>query len=161
MLKCCRLQFCMGVCKSCLWVAGIPLTFTTLWANSADKKSDDSFLIFLRKQILIFHTHCLWWRQCGWNVKTCFLGKIIIKNILKCHLLIFLPRVLSIYLHSLTKNRKWQINSIFFFILEIINFHEIIFSLKYILFSSLVRCFQWVHTACFCGEIRKLSMLFY
>ena len=32
-----------------------PLTFTTLWANSAD----DKLIFFSRKQVLTFHAHCL------------------------------------------------------------------------------------------------------
>ena len=39
------------------------LTFTTLWANSADNKLVISFLIFPRKQDLTFHAKCLLWRQ--------------------------------------------------------------------------------------------------
>ena len=47
------------------------LTFTTLWANSAENKLVIFFLFFSRKQDLTFHTNCLLW-----NVKTYFLGKI-------------------------------------------------------------------------------------
>ena len=35
------------------------------------------------------------WRPFGWNVKICFVGKIR-KKLLKCRLLIFLPRVLRL-----------------------------------------------------------------
>ena len=35
------------------------LIFTTLWANPADDKTDDIFLIFPRKQDLTFHANCL------------------------------------------------------------------------------------------------------
>ena len=56
---------------------------------------DDIFLNFPGKQDLTFYASMLHWRQFAWNVKTCFLGRIK-KNILICHLLKILPRVLSI-----------------------------------------------------------------
>ena len=44
------------------------------------------FLIFQRKQVLIFHVNHLLGRRFTWNIKTCFLWKIK-KNISKCRLL--------------------------------------------------------------------------
>ena len=51
--------------------------------------------IFPRKQSLTLQANCLNRRQFAWNVKACFLEKIR-KNIWKCHLLKFLPSMLSI-----------------------------------------------------------------
>ena len=39
------------------------LTFTTLWANSADDRLMIFFLIFTKKQDLAFHANCLLRRQ--------------------------------------------------------------------------------------------------
>ena len=36
----------------------------------------NSFLIFLRKQVLTFHAKCLYWKQFAWNVKSCFSRKM-------------------------------------------------------------------------------------
>ena len=65
------------VCCSCSFSKKIyKLTFTTLWAFSADDKMMLFFLFFPRKQDLTFHANCLRRRQFAWNVKSCFLGKI-------------------------------------------------------------------------------------
>ena len=82
------------------------LTFTTLWANSSDKK----LIFFPRKQHLTFHANCL--RQFAWNVKSCFLGKIR-KNTSICRMLKFLPRVLSVKV--CTSGRFWRNCCRFFF----------------------------------------------
>ena len=54
-----------------------PLTFTTLWANSADDNLliYIYFLFFPTKQDLTFHANCLHLRQFARNVITCFAGK--------------------------------------------------------------------------------------
>ena len=59
------------------------------------RQIDDIFLIFPRKQALIFHANCLLRRQFACNIKAYFLGKIR-KNISKCCLLRILPRMLSV-----------------------------------------------------------------
>ena len=33
------------------------------------------FFYFPRKQDLTLHANCFWWRQCAWNVESCFLRK--------------------------------------------------------------------------------------
>ena len=53
------------------------------------------FLCSPKEQDLTFHTNCLHWRHFAWNAKSCFLVKIR-KNISKCRLLTFLPRVLRV-----------------------------------------------------------------
>ena len=68
------------------------LTFTTLWANSADNKLMTNFLFLTEKKDLTFHTNYLCWRQLVWNVKT-WKSK---KNISIYRLLQILPRVLSV-----------------------------------------------------------------
>ena len=59
-----------------------------LWANTANDKIDDYFLLFFftEKKALKFHANCLPRRQFALNVKAYFLGKMR-KNISKCHLL--------------------------------------------------------------------------
>ena len=69
------------------------LTFTSLWADSVDDW--DIFLIFPRKQDLTFHADCLLRRQLESNVKSFFSRKNE-KNISICHLLKFLPNMLSV-----------------------------------------------------------------
>ena len=73
-----------------LSLGDIDLTVTTLWANSADDKFGDIFLIFPRKQDLSFHASCQ---------ILFFFGKNM-KNISKCHLLKILLRVLSVKVSS-------------------------------------------------------------
>ena len=62
------------------------LTFITLWANSAD----DKWIIFSHEIGFDIHANCPLRRQFAWNFKSYFLGRKK-KNILKCHLLKFLP----------------------------------------------------------------------
>ena len=45
---------------------------------------DEIFLFFPRKQDLTFYANCLHWRQFACNVKSCFLGKIKIFQIVIC-----------------------------------------------------------------------------
>ena len=59
------------------------------------RQTDNSFLIFPRKQILTLHANCLQWRQFAWNVITRFLGKIR-KIFLNVVCWILLPRVHSV-----------------------------------------------------------------
>ena len=52
------------------------LTFTTLWANSADDKLMIFFLFFPGNRIWHFvQIVSAGWRQFVWNVNSCFLGK--------------------------------------------------------------------------------------
>ena len=77
------------------------LTFTTLWANLADKLMMFFFLFFPRKQDLTFQTNCLQWRQYAWYVETCFLVKVrkIFQNVARwkfyaeCYALIILEKI--------------------------------------------------------------------
>ena len=46
----------------------------TWFVNNAEHELN--FYHSLGKQDLTFHANCLHWRQCEWNVKSCFLGKI-------------------------------------------------------------------------------------
>ena len=69
------------------------LTITTLWANLKDDKLV-IFLIFSRKQNLTFRANCIHWRQCAWNVKSCFLEKK--KKYFKMSSAENLPRVLIV-----------------------------------------------------------------
>ena len=88
--NCCDWQFKSEVlyfsywnCTGFLFFSSEPeewLTFTTLWANSANNKSIFFFFFPPPRK---------------WNVKSCFLGKIR-KIISMCHLLNILPTVLSI-----------------------------------------------------------------
>ena len=68
---------------SMLWVL---IWFLALWVKFSAADILKYFSYFPRKQILTFHANCLQWRQFAWNVKSCFLGKII-KASSFCHLL--------------------------------------------------------------------------
>ena len=70
-------------------IPGMSLTFTTLWANSADDKLIFFLFCFPRKQNLIFHGDNLY-------EMSFFFWKKKEKNISICRLLKILPRVLSV-----------------------------------------------------------------
>ena len=72
------------------------LPFTTHWANSADDKPMIFFLIFPRKQTLIFYANS----KFAWNIKSIFWGNK--KSTSKCHLLKFLPSIK--YMQSINNN---------------------------------------------------------
>ena len=84
------------------------LTFTMLWANSADDKLTMClfyfFFYFFRKQDLALHASCLLRRQFAWSVKSYFPEKKKIKkenkNILKCRQLKFLLSMPSVNAYS-------------------------------------------------------------
>ena len=73
------------------------ITVITFWANSTDDKLMTVFLFYPENRFWHFMQRCLLRRQFIWNVKACFLEKIR-KNISKCHLLKFLPSILTIIL---------------------------------------------------------------
>ena len=93
------------------------LTFSQLSINglalrvksSADNILKCFFLIFLRKQDLIFHANCLQWRQFAWDVN-CLLGKII-KTIINLSSAELAQRVVKVNLNqnclSVYQNFVW------------------------------------------------------
>ena len=70
------------------------LTFTTLLASSADEKLMTLFLLFPRKQDLIFHANCLIGDNLHELLNPVFYEKI--RKLFLCRLLKILPRVLSV-----------------------------------------------------------------
>ena len=89
----------------------------------------DIFLIFTRKQGLLFHANCLLRRHFAWNTNPVFISE---KNI-------GLDKggyPVNIFLISPWKHMLWVL-----------------------IWSALARRFKWVPTTCFHGEIRKISIL--
>ena len=71
------------------------LTFTTIWANSADDKLVIFFLFLPDNRIWHFMQIVSSGRQFAWYVKSCCLAKSK-KTISKCHPQKILPKVLSL-----------------------------------------------------------------
>ena len=83
--------------KNIMWIPPLICSYaTTLWADKADDKLMILFFFFLRKKALTFHVNCLLRRQICIHVCRSLFSEKNKKNISKCCLLKFLPRVLSV-----------------------------------------------------------------
>ena len=90
-MGCCHTTICIFnkvICQT--------LTFITLWANSADDKLPDIFLILPTKQDLTFYA------LFAWNVKSFFLGKIRKQNHKFVVCWVFYPECLTLWVNNLT-----------------------------------------------------------